>query len=467
MAPQVCRIEFNDEEIGMGFNSESALAVGTALERFTVQEDPAAPGMKVSASISIVNSHEQLMESMGMSFEAQGRYGLISASAKAQFSESSNYNSTSTFVVARCIARNPFRRGKGFCVTADAQKLLVPNRIDEFKKAFGNYFVRGLQTGGEFYAVIRITSVSEETQSDLSVELQAEANGLVASGSFKGKFQSANQKSSTRSEYLATMYQNAGSGRQISPTVEIDEVIARYKEFPSIAQSSAAAYETEIATYDTLPLPVPTPEEQEDFLFALADARDQKLRFIQTRNDLQFALQNSAFFEGLPEPQVLNDALLVYTKLINAVMDHAIRLSRGEMMPPRIFDPSKCIPPLFVPSAIALHRKKDAPPLPPPPTIRVPNFVDVCTDSNIEEIQFFLGHHYSIDDVVNDRPSTEQGQPANPRPRELVEFLNSGVQVKIDLLPGANEQGQNIVRAQIPQGGTLVAAGSQVVLQVG
>jgi hypothetical protein len=68
---------------------------------------------------------------------------------------------------------------------------------------------------------------------------------------------------------------------------------------------------------------------------------------------------------------------------------------------------------------------------------------------------------------VNDRPSTEQGQPANPRPRELVEFLNSGVQVKIDLLPGANEQGQNIVRAQIPQGGTLVAAGSQVVLQVG
>jgi len=39
-------------------------------------------------------------------------------------------------------------------------------RFEEFTKAFGDSFVRGLQTGGEFYAVIRITSVSSES-SDL------------------------------------------------------------------------------------------------------------------------------------------------------------------------------------------------------------------------------------------------------------------------------------------------------------
>lgn len=32
---------FNDEDIGMGFNSESGLAVSTALEGFTVPEDEA------------------------------------------------------------------------------------------------------------------------------------------------------------------------------------------------------------------------------------------------------------------------------------------------------------------------------------------------------------------------------------------------------------------------------------------
>lgn len=252
--PQVRRVIFNDEEIGMGFNSASGLAVGTALESFTVGANPDAGGMEVTASITIVNSHEELMENLGMSFEAQGRYGFYSGSAKAKFSESSNFNTTSTFLIARCLVENPLKRGKNFKVTAAAQGLLNSQQFDEFKKAFGDSFVRGLQTGGEFYAVIRITSVSTSTQSSLAATLQGEANGLVASGSFKVAFETASSSASTRSEFTATMFQKAGSGAQIAPTVEISEVISRFKQFPSIASASAAAYETEVATYDTIPL---------------------------------------------------------------------------------------------------------------------------------------------------------------------------------------------------------------------
>lgn len=60
--PQVRRLIFNDEEIGMGFNSESGLAVGTALEQFSVQENPTASGQEVAASIRIINSHEDDLE---------------------------------------------------------------------------------------------------------------------------------------------------------------------------------------------------------------------------------------------------------------------------------------------------------------------------------------------------------------------------------------------------------------------
>src|SRR4028119_774038 len=97
LVPQVRRIIFHDEEIGMGFNSESGLAIGTALEGFTVQANPTAPGGEVFCDATIINTHEELMESLGMSFEAQGRYGFFSASAKAKFSEATRYNSTSTF----------------------------------------------------------------------------------------------------------------------------------------------------------------------------------------------------------------------------------------------------------------------------------------------------------------------------------------------------------------------------------
>ena len=356
MAAQVRRITFNDEEIGMGFNSESGLAVGTALENFTVQEEPTAPGQEVSAAIKIINSHEELMDSLDLSFEAQGRYGFYSASAKAAFAESSHYNSTSTFLVARCIVQNPFRRGRNWSVRPAAQALLDSMRFEEFKTAFGDSFVRGLQTGGEFYSVIRITSVSSSTQSELSASLEAEMNGLVAAGSFKGQFQQANSSSSTKSEFSSTMFQRAGSGAQSAVVIDIGEVTARYKNFPDIARTSAFAYETEVATYDTLPLPVPTPEEQEDFLFALRAAREKKLFYIQAQNDLEFALQHPEFFQDLPARDTLLSAAAAYTKLLNAVIDHAVRLARGQIAPPRVFDPSAITPPLAEPTPILFHR---------------------------------------------------------------------------------------------------------------
>jgi hypothetical protein len=370
--PQIRRIMFNDEEIGMGFNSDSGLAVGGALEDFTITENPAAAGQEVVASITIVNTHEELMENLDMSFEAQGRYGLFSASAKAKFSEASNFNSTSTFLVARVVVKNPLRRGKGFKATAAAKALRDSQRFDEFRTAFGDSFIRGLQTGGEFYAVIRLTSVSTSKQTELAVELQAEANGLVASGSFSASFAKANRSSSTRSELTATMYQKAGSGAQIAPTLEIGQVIERFRAFPEIAKASAAAFETEVATYDTLPLPVPTPEEQEDFLLALADARARKLGFIQTRNDLEFALKNPTFFENLPPADVIMAAIATYTRLINAVVSHAVRLSRGEIVPPQLFDPATLAVPIAEPAPIALQRSSVAI---PPGMIEIPNFI--------------------------------------------------------------------------------------------
>jgi hypothetical protein len=353
---QVRRIQFKDEEIGMGFNSETGLAVGSPLEGFAVREDAAAPGMQVSASITIVTSHEELMSTLNMSFAAQGRYGFYSGSAKAQFSDSSNFNSTSTFLVAKCVVRNPLKRGKDFQVKSQAQDLLDSKRFDEFKAAFGDSFVRGLQTGGEFYSVVRITSVSSSSQTSLATSLQAEANGLLASGSFKAEFALANKQESTKSEFVATMFQMAGSGASISPVAEISDVIARWKNFPAIAAAAPVAYETEVATYDTLPLQVPTPEEQEDFLLALVDAREKKLFYIQTRNDLDFAIQNPLFFESLPASELLLAAKNTYTKLINGVMDHAIKLSRGQVNPPRLFDPASLTPPVNEPAGIALRR---------------------------------------------------------------------------------------------------------------
>jgi len=434
--PQVRRIMFNDEEIGMGFNSQSGLAVGTALDDFTVQANPTAPGGEVFSDVTIINSHEELMESVGMSFEAQGRYGFVSASVKAKFSQSTNYNSTSTFLVARCVVEDALKRGKNFTVTEGAKELLKPNHDpEEFKKAFGDSFVRGLQTGGEFYSVVRITSISTTTQSTLAAQVQGAFQGLVASVEVKAAFEEANKSESTRAEHRATMYQKAGIGTQLSPVVSIDEALNRFKTFPEIVQSSPAAYETEVATYDTLPLPLPTPVEQEAFLFALRDAREKKLHFIQIRNDLEFAFRNPMFFENLPPSDVLSKAISDYTKLINAVTDHAIGLSRGQIMPPRIFDPSALSPPIVEPAPIPLLR---AVPLEPTPGIvLVPNVVGARRPAAQEsikatglvvgnvEVQFVFDQD-NFSEVLNQSPlaftSVTKGAAVNLTVKETAPF---------------------------------------------
>ncbi|MGI4832332.1 MAG: hypothetical protein ACRYFK_02625 [Janthinobacterium lividum] len=152
------------------------------------------------------------------------------------------------------------------------------------------------------------------------------------------------------------MFQCAGSGPQAFVVLDIGEVVARYKNFPDIAKTSVFAYETGVAAHNTIPLPISTLEEQADFLFALPAAREKKLRYIQVRNDLDFALQNPEFFRALLANEVLLSAAADYTKLLNAVIDHAVRLSRSLILPPQVFNPSQVVPALAEPALIALQR---------------------------------------------------------------------------------------------------------------
>src|ERR1700758_658201 len=135
---QVRRLVYNDEEIGMGFNSDSGLAVGTALD-FT---PPAGEVSQESqGDVLIITSHEELMDSLNISAQLQGRYAFASAGMKMDFVKSTQFNSSSTFVVAKALLGNTIQRGHNFRLKADLQHLLDTDE-DGFKKAFGDSFVR-------------------------------------------------------------------------------------------------------------------------------------------------------------------------------------------------------------------------------------------------------------------------------------------------------------------------------------
>ena len=352
---QVIRTPFDDHEIGQGFNIDTRERVGTGLAVATVSEDPNANGQIVRTSFQSVTTQESLVESLGISASVDARYGLFSGDAKLNFAQSNAINSFSSFVAGRCEVHNATRHGHGFVLTPEASPLLSDPK--KFRAAFGDMFVRSLKTGGEFYVVARVTSASEAHQSKIAASLQAEYNGLVASGTFKAAFEKATSETSGQTEVTVIMSQAGGIGGQASFTgPDATRVLERLSQFPQSVHEHPVGYEAELATYDTIPIDFPSPEEIEDRDIVLADCLTQKMRFLKALSDLQFAEgpNGTVFFVDVPPATELSIMELEYRRALNGLIAHAIKVATGKMNPPQVFEANpKPRPVVFKKRAIA------------------------------------------------------------------------------------------------------------------
>jgi hypothetical protein len=350
---QVRKLNYNGEDIGMGFNSDTGLAIGTCLDFNPPSGDLS---QEATSDVTIITSHEDLMSKLHMASELEGHYAFASASGKVDYATSTQYNSSSTFVVARMVLANTVSRGRNFKLKPEFQHLLDTDP-DAFNRAFGDSFVRAQYKGGEFYAVMRITSVDSKTESNLAISLQADVQSGAAGGSFKGDLETANKSEKSRSEFTAKFYQKGGAGEnEIGTTLDVAEIKTRLHNFPNAVTGHPFPYFIEVATYDTVPLPLPSKEQQDDFLLAISDADSRKLRYLQARNDCDFAAESPEYFSDPPTPAVLRGMSSIYTQLVNAVIAHALGVSRGDI-PPSLFDPSRLTPPLTEPNLVL--RKRD------------------------------------------------------------------------------------------------------------
>src|SRR5262249_28342963 len=162
-----------------------------------------------------------------------GRYMVASGSLKGDFAETTGFNSQSTCVLARCIVQNGIRRAHSIAVTPSAQGLLDHHQETVFTQAFGDSFVRGLLTGGEYYCCVIITSMNKEVQTSLAGTLKADFNALVASASFEGEVDRINSQTSAKTQFISIFFQRSGIGQESSPTLNIQDVISRFKNFPT------------------------------------------------------------------------------------------------------------------------------------------------------------------------------------------------------------------------------------------
>jgi hypothetical protein len=329
-------VPFTGQVIGQGFNSDTVERVGTALDVGQVGDDPVAPGQSAAFKFQMVTSQASLEKALNIGVEIEARYALFSGGGKFSFAESSAVNSTSTYIAASCVVTNALRFGSGFRPNAAAEPLIAAGKVDEFRKAFGDRFTQGLHTGGEFHALVRVTSSNVQHQRRIAASLHAELNGLFAGGSFKASMETAQKDSSSHTEIDIQVHQTGGVGGQVQiPGTDADLIRAHMNTFAAAAHQNAAAYQAELVTYDTLALPFPPLEELEERRQVLDDCLARRQRYFSIISDLSYAQSEEAplIFEDLPPPDELVTLQNQFRTIVNDLMSHARKVAAGTIEP--------------------------------------------------------------------------------------------------------------------------------------
>jgi hypothetical protein len=309
---------------GIGVNLLNGDIAGKAVDPGTITGPTQAGGQTTRYNLAIINSFEELCSSIGISVEASGHYGLFSASGKFSYAKESKFNSQATFLLARCVVENAFTQAEDAQIKTEASKLLEQGKTDLFQQRYGDGFVRGMQTGGEFFAVISVTSSSQEEQESIAASLQAKYGGLFASVQVDVNLDDKTKSKIARSELRVSTYQRGGSGDDQSLTADIEAVMARLKAFPTQVKNSPVPYDVQVANYNTLALPEgPNTIDIQAQKEALVDYERIHLKLLTLRNDIEFLQLHPNFFIDPPDNVILNQWQDFITNQINQVTRQA------------------------------------------------------------------------------------------------------------------------------------------------
>lgn len=306
---------------GIGVNLLNGDIAGKAVDP---GEITGAGGQTTRYNLTLINSFEELYSSIGISVEASGQYGLFNASGKFNYAKESKFNSQATFLLARCVVENAFTQAEDPQIKPEASELLRQGKADVFQQRYGDGFVRGMQTGGEFFAVISVTSSSQEEQKSIAASLQAKYGGLFASAGVDVNLDSSTKSKVSRSELSISTYQRGGTGDEQSLTADVEAVMARLKAFPTQVKNNPVPYDVQVASYNTLALPEgPNPIDIQAQKDALADYARIQLKLLSLRNDIEFLQLHSDFFENPPSSSTLTQWQEFVTDQLNQLQRQA------------------------------------------------------------------------------------------------------------------------------------------------
>ena len=344
-------------DYGVGIDTPSADARNAC-----VAGDPSdihgAAGDTVTFQMTEVTSIEDIQSALGITASASAGVGLFSASAKMNYTESCHFHSSSVFLMVSINVLQAFTSIKAPTISPAAAALLDAGQADRFQEQYGDMFVRGLVTGGQFFGVIEVSSSSKTDQESLSVSLSGSYGLFNASGSVSQSFSKAIEN---RSVKVSCFIQ----GGQTSPVpTSVEDMVAAARAWPGTLAGKGVPYSALLDSYSILALPNPPNyidlQHQKDVLIECASLRNQDWFLM---NEIDFMTAHPSQFIApvdIPALTAYRNALAHDLNVIAAAASVALS------------DPKAAAVPTVTAVPMVLPQRVDGAPVEPPVMVQVP-----------------------------------------------------------------------------------------------
>lgn len=242
-----------------------------------------------------------LSQQLNVSARASLKYGVFaSGSLKTSFFSDFKQNSFSVYVFVQTVVINKQTLLDLTKVKLkDTAAALFVSSPQNFAQQYGDSFIYGLITGGEFLGILEIQSSSASEFREIKAKLSGKGSYGLFSGGASGSFEQSLRSITSEYQMKATILRQGGSGAVLS-SVTSNELIQKALSFPGeVKNDKGYPYIALAIPYNHIERPVASPidlSNQTATLERLGGLRD---RFLKYQNDLQFALDHQDQFPGI------------------------------------------------------------------------------------------------------------------------------------------------------------------------
>jgi hypothetical protein len=430
-----------DIGIGVAMATGSPMALGA-----TGAVTPPEVGTGGSGSFTFrrIETTGELETELGIGADVSAGIGLFRASASFDFSKRCKIQSSSLTVMVSAEERFVFKQMDSPELSQAAKGLV--DRPDLFAGKFGDYFVRGINSGGRFLGVVRIDTRSAQSKTDVNAALSG-SYGLTVDAAVRLKITETMRSANATAEAFIIFDGGTVTTRPTSsdPIELLNQLFRAMDEWTSSVRKDPKAYSVTLAPYIIALGPNPPNvadiEHQRDVLIRCAKLRSQTLDKLNLI-DYMLDPDHAAEFQIAPPPDgpdlpALQAALAGDLDVIADAASFSINNIK-EACDPEVFMRKIQKVEGFKLTALPPNLPRHTGPLAPPaPQVQVPD----CT-----------------------RPGIRVPGIAHARLTQLgLKFKDSGpTELTVD---GKLFKGH--VTGQNPPGGALVDVGSEIFLQIG